>query len=673
MSHFTPRPIIRRIIRLTIRRTVQFEHTRTGAMFPNPIPLVLILLLTGMLTACGNGNLPEATMTAAPTGIVIPRASATPTDNGAPADTGEGSAATPEPGQTSAVQIEEFFNQSYGELLLRNPELVSELGLSEVFGVEDDGWADVSPAFEAETAALAQTQLDALHAWEVTILSPEEQVSYRVYEWYLQDIVESETYLLNSYPYNHLFGWPSAWADFMMNYHPLKTEGDVQGYITRLATFNLKAETMVAFMEAQQALGIRPPRQMLTYVLSQVEGYANQPAGEHILLTSFQERMAGSSTDSSVDESAFTEAQRTQFDADVEAAISNGVLVGYQHLAQTLENWLAETDTDLGLGTQPGGAEAYAFFLRHHTTTDMTAEEIHALGLEEVARITAEMETGFAALGISGETMADKIRLVAVASGFVQGQEAVVETYTQILDQVETDFSGYFDQWPETDMEVIAFSSPFAAGAFYTSPALDGTKPGQFFVNVGAGQYAFGMPTLAYHEGLPGHHYQIALQQEVEGLPYFRNGVNFTAYAEGWALYTEYLAWEAGLYKDDPYGNLGRLQGELFRAARLVVDTGIHARGWTRDEAITYLADVTGFQTQAATSEVDRYFAWPGQATAYKIGMLKILELRQRAMDALGAEFDIVAFHHLVVGNGAMPLEVLERVVDQWIEETKGN
>lgn len=220
-------------------------------------------------------------------------------------------------------------------------------------------------------------------------------------------------------------------------------------------------------------------------------------------------------------------------------------------------------------------------------------------------------------------------------------------------------------------MEVIAFSSPIAPGAYYTFPSPDGSQPGRFFVNVSGGQYAFSMPTLAYHEGMPGHHYQIARQQEIEGLPYFRNGVNFTAYAEGWALYVEYLAWEAGIYDDDPYANIGRLQGELFRAARLVVDTGLHAYGWTREEAIQYLVETVGWQPQAATAEVDRYLAWPGQATAYKVGMLKILELRQRAMDALGADFDIIAFHNLVVGNGAMPLEVLEWVVDGWIEAQK--
>jgi len=216
---------------------------------------------------------------------------------------------------------------------------------------------------------------------------------------------------------------------------------------------------------------------------------------------------------------------------------------------------------------------------------------------------------------------------------------------------------------------VVPIEAPNAPGAYYVSPALDGSRPGMFYVNLtGSGIPRYSMPTLAYHEAIPGHHFQIAIQQELTDIPTFRTGINYTAYAEGWALYAEYLAWEAGFYADDPYGNLGRLQSELFRAVRLVVDTGIHAMGWSREQAIDYMVENVGYPEALVTVEVERYIVMPGQATAYKVGMLKILELRQRVMQALGDDFDIREFHNLLLANGAMPLEILERVVDDYIE-----
>jgi uncharacterized protein (DUF885 family) len=216
---------------------------------------------------------------------------------------------------------------------------------------------------------------------------------------------------------------------------------------------------------------------------------------------------------------------------------------------------------------------------------------------------------------------------------------------------------------------VVPVEQPNGPAAYYVDPAVDGSRPGAFYVNLAVGAFPrYSMPTLAYHEAIPGHHLQTAIQQRLRDVPSFRKGSFFTAYVEGWALYAEYLAWEAGFYADDPYGNLGRLQDELFRAARLVVDTGIHAKGWTRERAIRYMVENVGRPEARVIAEVERYIAWPGQATSYKMGMLKILELRQRASEALGTGFDIKEFHSVILKNGALPLEILERVVDDYIQ-----
>jgi uncharacterized protein (DUF885 family) len=283
------------------------------------------------------------------------------------------------------------------------------------------------------------------------------------------------------------------------------------------------------------------------------------------------------------------------------------------------------------------------------------------------------MDEIFRELGVTGDTLAEKMNQVVFYGKTMPlrteaDRQAVVDAYQAIIDQASQNLSELFDLRPQADVVVVSIIAPNAPGAYYVAPALDGSRPGMFYVNVaGANVARHGMPTLAYHEAVPGHHFQIAIQQELVGIPAFRNDVNYAAYAEGWALYAEYLAWEAGFYEGDPYGNLGRLQSELFRAARLVVDTGIHAKGWTRERAIDYMVENIGYPRSDMTREVERYIVWPGQATAYKIGMIKILELRQRAEETLGDRFDIMGFHNLILGNGAMPLEILERVVDDYI------
>jgi uncharacterized protein (DUF885 family) len=279
------------------------------------------------------------------------------------------------------------------------------------------------------------------------------------------------------------------------------------------------------------------------------------------------------------------------------------------------------------------------------------------------------MDVIFDDLNVTGRNLSDKIGQVAVRAGSVRA-DAVLDTYRDLIDEAERSLDPLFDVRPEADVVVQAFN--VAGPAYYVSPSLNGSRPGTFYVGVGGSGWLFAMPTLAYHEAVPGHHFQIALAQEMTDLPLFRRVEHYGAYAEGWALYAERLAWEAGWYDGDPYGNIGRLQSELFRAARLVVDTGIHDQRWTRDQAVTYMMDHVGHSERQAEIEVERYILWPGQATSYKVGMVEVLELRRQVEEALGDDFDLKAFHRVILLNGAMPLEILERSVADYVARESG-
>ena len=322
----------------------------------------------------------------------------------------------------------------------------------------------------------------------------------------------------------------------------------------------------------------------------------------------------------------------------------------------------------------PNGDAYYAHILRREASVDIAPEEAHQMGLDEVARIQAEMRQVFDELGYPQDaSLVELIERAAEDGGSYNtqtqaGRDQVVEAYETILDELEQKLDEMFDIRPQAELVVIGDTTG-GGGGYYMEASKDGSRPGAFHAGVGGYQVSkFDMPTIAYHEANPGHHFQIAIAQEMD-LPTFRNDLFFNGYGEGWALYAERLAWELGLYEDDPYGNIGRLHLELLRAARVVADTGIHALGWTQEEAYAYMRDTVGARW---AFETDRYIAWPAQSAGYKIGMVKILELRQKAMDELGEKFDIKDFHRVVLGNGSMPLDILERVVQDYIDAKLG-
>ncbi len=561
--------------------------------------------------------------------------------------------------------FDDFLEEAFFAQITRDPELISELGLARVFGMDNSQLTNVSDAYQLETYQLLQDQLDTLHTYDRAELTPDQQLSYDLFEWYLGDSLRGEAFRFYDYPVNQTLGVQNLLIEFMTDRHPLHNLEDAQDYISRLEGFAPKFDQLIEWLQIQEAQGITPPRFVIERVLSQLDWYRSQDAEDFSLYTEFVAKLS--------DLSGISSEQISELSLQAAQAIEGSVLPAYDKLHTYFGNLLVSADNDDGFWKHPDGEAAYAYWLRHHTTLDLTPDEIHELGLQEVARIQAEMEDLFIELGITGDNLAMKMNQVTFYGGTLplrtqDDQQAVLDEYQALIDHAEQNISDLFDLHPEADVVVEPVYAPNAPGAYYVSPSLDGSRPGMFYVNMTSVSVArHGMPTLAYHEAIPGHHFQIAIQQELTGIPSFRMGINYTAYAEGWALYAERLAWEAGFYEADPYGNLGRLQSELFRAARLVVDTGIHAKGWSREEAIDYMVEAVGYSRSYVTTEVERYIVWPGQATAYKIGMLKILELRERAMQALGDDFDIKQFHNLILGNGAMPLEILERVVDDYI------
>jgi uncharacterized protein (DUF885 family) len=411
-----------------------------------------------------------------------------------------------------------------------------------------------------------------------------------------------------------------------------------------------------------------PPKFVLEKVLTQCREFTATPPRECALYSALTERLP--------EIKDLPESDRAVFQAEALAQVEQTVYPAFRRLTAHVETLASKASDDPGVWKLPRGDEFYAYCLRLNTTTDMTPEQVHEVGLAEVARITSEMRQLLDAAGHRGKSVAAHMQELARDPRFLfpntdAGRTQAVAHIQGILSEANAQMSNYFGARPKTGMvvkRVEPFREKASAMGEYQQGSMDGSRPGIFYANLRNMEEfpRFSMRTLAYHEGVPGHHFQVTLAAELKGVPMFRRIVPFTAYVEGWALYAERLMWETGFHTD-PYDNLGRLQDEIFRAARLVVDTGLHYKRWSRQKAIDYMLETTGMPETDLANEVDRYIVWPGQACAYKTGMLRILELRQTAKDALGAKFSLKEFHDVALLHGAMPLDILEREVKAYI------
>jgi uncharacterized protein (DUF885 family) len=570
--------------------------------------------------------------------------------------------------ELEGLPIDEFFETSFHHLLVRDPEFLTQVGLAETLGLRNDRLKDMSEEAAEETYRLQELILASLRSYDREELTSQQQISYDVYEWYLDDLIQGYAFRDHHYLIRHFYnGYHTNLIWLLTQIHPMDDRADVEDFIARLSQVDNQVDQVISGLQRRQAAGIVLPSFSLYFTRLQLVDILQMSNDDPSTIrratvpvfTAFNERLSLIEDLSKDERQVLREEALTQ----VEQSFIPAMLALIEKVDELM---LVATDDD-GVWKLPDGEAFYDYGLRHETSTDLTAAEIHQLGLDEVDRIHAEMRGIFGELEYppDGE-LSELIPRAIEESGYVPGgQEGAIAEYEAILAEIDERLYAVIDVRPR--MELVVVAEP-GMGGYYDGGTADGSRPGVFHAGVGSpGLNRFEMATVAFHEAVPGHHLQDALAMEMD-LPTFRNVTFYNGYGEGWALYSERLAWELGFYADDPYGNLGRLYMELVRAVRLVADTGIHAQGWTREESRAYMTETMGGDRWSG--EIDRYIVWPAQSTGYKVGMLKILELRQKAMEALGDDFDPKAFHRVVLLNGSLPLTILEKVVEEYIEVT---
>jgi uncharacterized protein (DUF885 family) len=587
-------------------------------------------------------------------------------------------AATPpvEPGETESARANAFFDRVFDETVDRSPILQGHLGLKK----DQDKWDDFSEQRQAEDLALTAQHLAELKRdIHFDALDEQTKLSYRLFVSQSEQAIEGWRWRHHAYVFTQMAGWHSDAPAFLINYHLVENAADARAYIARLRALPRMFDQLEENAKTAAALGILPPKFVFPLLIgASREVLTGEPfdrsGTRNAMLEDFETKV-GALKD--VDA-----ATRQQLVADARAALLDSVKPAYDKLIALFEEQEKTATDDDGVWKLPQGAEYYDFQLRVNTTTTLTADEIHELGLREVARIQKEMMAIKDRLGFKGDLKAffDFTRRDPQFSypNTEEGREAYMKRATAIIDEMRGRLDEFFRTKPKAPLivkRVEPFREKGAAAAFYEQPSADGTRPGIYFVNTidMKGLPIWEMETLAHHEAIPGHHMQIAISQELQNMPKFRKySDGYTAYVEGWAVYAEYFPKEYGFYRD-PYMDFGRLADELLRAARLVVDTGLHAKKWTHQQVVDYMLANTPDSDRDIYTESNRYVVWPGQATAYKIGMLKILELRELAKKELGPKFDIRDYHDLVLRNGALPLDLLEENVRAWIAQKKSS
>jgi len=569
--------------------------------------------------------------------------------------------------------IDHFYDRVFVEFAMENPEILTSMRMLPAWADwYNDDFGDASPTQERAMLEMTRESLATLRSYDFESQTESQQLSTRILDWFLDNGVRGDAYMYHNYPVNQLFGAQSNLPSFMAEQHQVLREEEAEDYLARLDKFGLVFSQLDESLRLREEKGITPPTFVVDRVLVEVKNFVATPPQENILYTSFKEKL-----DALED---MNDERRAELLASAEASISTVVYPAYQGLVDYLEYLKPKTTSDDGAWKLPDGDAFYRYQLRTNTTTDLDPEAVHAIGLREVESIQAEMDTILQAEGYVEGTVGERLLTLAREDRFLYpdtdaGREQILADYQSIIDEVNAGLDGAFDLRPKADVAVKRipeFKEKTSPGAYYNGPPRDGSKPGIFYANLRSVEEIprYGMRTLAYHEAIPGHHFQIALQGEMPGQPIFRTFPLFTAYAEGWALYSEQVAAELG-FQEDPYDRLGYLQAALFRAVRLVVDTGIHSQRWTREQAIEYMTANTGMPQSDVVAEIERYIVMPGQACAYMIGKLKILELRERAQRELGDKFDLVDFHRAVLENGAVPLSILEELIDEYIARTK--
>ena len=557
----------------------------------------------------------------------------------------------------SAKRLHELLAADWEWRLKDSPEMATWMGDNRY----DDRWVDRTQKARTTRDAHPAQMLRALKELDRSKLSAEDQLNYDLFKRESEMSLERQKFPGDLVPLNQMGGAHQDIPDILL-LMPKRTEKDFANVAKRLRAAGTMLDEEILLMREGLAKGITQPRISLREIPKQIEAHVvDDPKKSPVYAI----------VDKAIPSTLSAEAQ-TRIRTDIATALKENVIPAYRRLHKFLvDEYLPKSREAVGISSVAGGAEWYRFRVREMTTTDMTPDQIHEIGLSEVKRIRAEMERVKKEAGFDG-TLAQFFDFLRTDKRFYfTEKEALLAEYRNIAKRIDPELPRLFGRLPRLTYGVVPipeYSEKTQTTAYYNSGSLESGRPGYFYANTYnlAARPRWEMEALTVHEAVPGHHLQIAIAQEIEGLPDFRQNGNYTAFVEGWGLYSESLGPELGLYKD-PYSKFGQLTYEMWRAIRLVVDTGMHSKGWTRQQAIDFFKQNASKTEHDITVEVDRYIVWPGQALAYKIGELKIKELRKRAETKLGDKFDIRKFHDTVLGAGPLPLAILEKRVDAWI------
>ena len=575
------------------------------------------------------------------------------------------------------ISIDHYLAKDLVKKITDSPEYMTNLGVFDNFGFifrHNERLSVQTSDKRNEDYKHNLNRLNILEGFDESKLSKSQKITQKIAIFDTQNDIEAyERFKYHSYPFNQISGNHLNLVEFMTDTHPMKSLNDARNYIDRVEMFDEVLYENLSWLEAQKEQEIFLPKFVMDHVIAQLEELISYEDSNNPLMQIFIKK---------IDELGVVASERTELINELSGAIKDNVKPGYQSILNFMVENYKNANPYHGVWSLPDGDDFYALRLRTYTTTDYSAAEIHEIGLQEVERIGNRMKEIFIELGYEvnkpiGEMMSDlNENPEFLYDDTPDRKEIVIKDYNQMVKDAERDVKPYFFNFPESPVEVRAvpeYSEKTAAGGYYQSPSLDGSRPGVFYANLYDIKQTpkFGMRTLTFHEAVPGHHFQIALNLENDELTLYRRlGYRTSAYTEGWALYAEQLGVEVGMTKS-LYDELGVLQSEMFRANRLVVDTGLHYKKWTREKAMEYMKKVTGMSDTEVRVEIERYIVWPGQATSYKMGMIKILDLRDKAMKELGAKFDLRKFHSIVLDQGIVPLFILDDLIDEWINEEK--
>lgn len=569
--------------------------------------------------------------------------------------------------QSESERLAAFFERTFQDDLKRSPQFQSYLGIKWDY----DKWGDVSDAFADETIAIAKNRLQEIAKFDTSKLSEQEKMSIRLFKLGIERDLENDKYRHHTYIVHQFRAAHTSVPSFLINIHRVTSVDDAKAYIGRLDNVKGYFDQVIDQMQLRENLGVFPPKwaydQMIEASQNVISGIPFDSSDKpSTLWKDFSDK---------VDALDLSESEAEALKGEAKAALLTSVKPAYEKLIAAFAHQKTVSPEGDGVWRLPDGDKWYQNRLNWFTTTDLTADEVHQIGVENVERIHNAMRDIMKQVEFTG-TLQEFFEFMRTDEQFYypntdEGRDRYLAEATAAIDTMREALPDYFGLTPKAPMvvkRVEAFREKSAGKAFYQNPAQDGSRPGIYYANLYDmnAMPTYQMEALAYHEGIPGHHMQRAIALELEGIPQFQKFLSFTAYTEGWGLYTEELAKDMGFYKD-PYSDFGRLAMELWRACRLVVDTGIHAQKWSREEAIDYLIQNTPNPEYDAIKAIERYIAMPGQATAYMIGKLKIMELRETAKATLGDKFSYPEFHDVVLKDGPVPLSVLEEKVNQWV------